>query len=53
MALKTYLLRVDETLFYRFQKVAEANHRTVIKQIEFLMDEAVKEFEKSKKNMDD
>lgn len=46
MAKKAYPLRVDETLFIKFQKVADSNFRSVVGHIEFLMQQAVNEYEK-------
>lgn len=46
MAKKAYPLRVDESLFYKFQKVAEFNHRTIVGHLEHLMEKAVKDHEK-------
>ncbi len=57
MAKKAYPLRVDEVLFLKFQKVADSNYRSVVGQIEFLMQQEVKAYEAEhgeiKVNLDD
>lgn len=43
---KSYPLRVEETLFNKFQIVADKNHRSVAGHIAFLMEQAISEYEK-------
>jgi hypothetical protein len=43
--LKPYPIRVEEELLNKFRVVAKANHRSIIGQLSFIMEQAVIEFE--------
>jgi len=43
---KPYALRVDEIHFEKLRLIAEASHRSVNSQIEFLIAECIAQFEK-------
>jgi hypothetical protein len=42
----TYPLRIDQDLLGRFEKLAEANHRTMAQHLRWLMSQEVDRFEK-------
>lgn len=44
---KSYPLRVDESIFNKFQVVADKNHRSVAGHIAFLMEQAIDDYEKT------
>lgn len=44
--LKPYPIRVEEKLFNKFKVVAEANHRSIIGQLTYLIEREVNDYER-------